>query len=116
LEAPSHTLEWIVGGASVAALLGGVVTNFIARAKMDTCRTDANNLQFAKANEECNAARPMAYTSYALLGVAAAGLALDTVLIILKRTGDGDSGDDDSDTVGFLLVPGGGGLTARGRF
>jgi hypothetical protein len=114
-EAPSHTMEWIVGGASIAALLGGVVTNFVARAKMDTCRTDANNLQYAKANEECNAARPMAYTSYALMGVAAAGLALDTVLIILKRTG-GDSGGDDSGNVGLILVPGGGGLTARGRF
>jgi len=115
---PSHALEWIVGGVSVAALISGVATNFIARAKMDTCRTDANNNNLAKANDECNAARPMAYTSYALFGVAAAGIALDTVLIILKRTGgdDSSSGGDDSSNVGFMLVPGGGGLTARGRF
>jgi hypothetical protein len=117
--APSHTLEWVVGGVSVAALLGGVVTNFIARAKMDTCRTDANNNQLAKANDECNAARPLAYTSYTLFGVAAAGIALDSVLIILHRVGRGGSASDDYDDssdYGFMLVPGGGGLTARGRF
>jgi len=39
--------------------------NVVARAKMDTCRTDAGNGDLPKANDECNAARPMAYTSYA---------------------------------------------------
>ena len=117
-EAPSHTMEWVVGGASVAVLLGGVVTNVVARAKMDTCRTDAGNGDLPKANDECNAARPMAYTSYALFGVAGAGIVLDAVLIILHHRGGDDSySSGDNSNVGFMLLPGGGGgLTARGRF
>jgi hypothetical protein len=117
-QAPSHTAEWLVGGASVAVLLGGVVTNVVARAKMDTCRTDAGNGDYPKANDECNAAKPMAWTSYALFGVAGAGLALDVVLIILHHRGGDDSSSGGGDSnVGFMLLPGGGGgLTARGRF
>jgi hypothetical protein len=113
---PSHTWEWVVGGVTVAALVGGVVTNLIARAKMDTCRTDANNGLYATANDECDAARPMAYTSYALFGVAAAGAALDTILIILNRSGGESSSGGDEAMVGPLLLPNGGGLVARGRF
>lgn len=113
--APSHTWEWVVGGATVAALVGGIVTNLVARAKMDTCKTDAKNGLYATANDECNAARPMAYTSYALFGVAAVGAALDTVLIILNRRG-GESTVEEGYTYGLLLLPNGGGLTARGRF
>jgi hypothetical protein len=111
---PSHTAEWIVGGVAVAALAGGIVTNLVARSKMSSCQADANHGLLATANSECNAARPMAYTSYALFGVAGAGIALDAVLIILHRTG-GESSDDDS-SVGFMLLPNGGGLSARGRF
>jgi hypothetical protein len=114
-EPPSHALEWVIGGASAAALVGGIVTNLIARAKMDTCKTDAGNNLLGKANDECNSARPMAYTSYALFGVAAAGIATDALLIILKhRSSDSSSSDDSS--VGFMVLPGGGGLSARGRF
>ncbi|MBN2573338.1 MAG: hypothetical protein JXP73_02120 [Deltaproteobacteria bacterium] len=113
---PSHTWEWVVGGVTVAALVGGIVTNLVARAKMDTCRTDANNGLLATANDECNAARPMAYTSYALFSVAAAGAALDTVLIILNRRGGESAGGEEEYSFGPLLFPNGGGLTARGRF
>ena len=114
---PSHVAEWLVGGVAAVALVGGVVTNFIARAKMDTCRADANNGLFATANTECNAAKPMAFTSYALLSVAAAGVALDAVLIILHHKGeDSSSGGGDEASLGVMLLPGGGGLSARGRF
>ncbi len=113
-EVRSRKLEWIIGGVSVAALVGGIVTNVIARAKMDTCRTDAGNGLLDTALEQCNAARPMAYTSYALFGVAAAGIATDAVLLILRRDRSDDS--DEQASIGFLPVPGGGGLLARGRF
>jgi hypothetical protein len=116
-EAPSHKLEWVIGGASAAALVGGIVTNLIARAKMDACRTDAaSDDTLGRANDECNAARPMAYTSYALFGVAAAGVVTDAVLLILHRRRGEASYEDDDASMGFLLLPGGGGLTARGRF
>ena len=68
------------------------------------------------ANDNCNSARPLAYTSYAMFGVAAVGLAVDAVLIILHR-GGGESSSGDDSSVSFMVLPGGGGgLTARGRF
>jgi hypothetical protein len=115
-ETRSHTVEWIVGGASAAALVGGVALNFAARSKMSTCQADASKGALLTAINECNSARPLAYTSYALLSVAAVGAAVDAVLIIL-HSGGGESSPSDDSSVGFLLLPGGGGgLTARGRF
>jgi hypothetical protein len=117
-ENPSHLVEWIVGGASVAVLVGGVALNLAARSKMSACQVDASKdpPQLGRANDECNSARPLAYTSYAFFGVAAVGLAVDAVLIILHR-GGGESSSGDDSSVGFMVLPGGGGgLTARGRF
>lgn len=119
-EAPSHAVEWIVGGASVASLVGGIALNLAARSKMSACQAEAAK-QYANlplANDECNSARPLAYTSYVLFSVAAVGAAVDAVLIYLHRRGDGESSSTkDDSSVGFLLLPGGGGaLTARGRF
>jgi hypothetical protein len=114
-EKPSNALYWAIGGAAGAALVGGIITNVVARAKMDTCRADAGNNDLAKANDECNAARPMAYTSYALFGLAGAGAALDAVLILLHRRSGGSS-DDDEAFLHLVPLPGGGGLLARGKF
>ena len=115
-EPPSHLAEWIVGGASAAALVGGIAFNLAARSKMSTCQADAGKNNLGSALNECNSARPLAYTSYALFSVAAAGAAVDAVLIFLHR-GGGESSSADDSSVGFMLLPGGGGsLTARGRF
>jgi hypothetical protein len=114
-ERPSNALYWAVGGAAGAALVGGIITNVVARAKMSTCRADAGNNDLAKANDECNAARPMAYTSYALFGLAGAGAALDAVLILLRHSG-GDSSGGDEAFLHLMPLPGGGGLLARGKF
>jgi hypothetical protein len=110
----SRVPEWIVGGVTAAALIGGVVYNLAARTKMSACQTDSSNGLQGTASKECDDARPMAYASYALFGVAAAGAALDAVLLIVRR-GDSSS-NNDSSSVGFMLLPGGGGLAARGRF
>ena len=117
-EPPSHLVEWIVGGASAAILVGGVALNLAARSKMSACQVDASKdpPQLGTANDECNSARPLAYTSYAFFGLAAVGLAVDAVLVILHR-GGGESPSGDDSSVGFMVLPGGGGgLTARGRF
>jgi hypothetical protein len=114
-EAPSHLVEWIVGGASVAVLITGVALNVAARSKMSACNTDAGNRNYLTANSECDSARPLAYTSYAMFGIAAAGAAVDALLIILHSSGSSSSSRGDS-PVGLLMLPGGGGLTAQGRF
>jgi len=114
-EAPSHLVEWIVGGASVAVLITGVALNVAARSKMSACNTDASKRNYLTANSECDSARPLAYTSYAMFGLAAAGAAVDALLIILHNTGSSSSSRDDS-PVGLLMLTNGGGLAARGRF
>jgi hypothetical protein len=115
-KSTSHAVEWIVGGASAAALVVGVGLNFAARSKMSACQANASKDSLKDADNDCNAARPLAYASYALLSVAAVGAAVDAVLIIMKR-GGGESSSGDDSSVGFMLLPGGGGaVTARGRF
>jgi tetratricopeptide (TPR) repeat protein len=112
-QSRSHALEWIVGGVSGAALVAGIVLNLAARSKMSACSADASNRKYLTANNECNSARPLAYTSYVMFTTAAAGVATDALLLILRR-GGAWSGNDSS--VGLLLLPSGGGLAARGRF
>ena len=116
LENKSHLTEWIVGGASAAFLVGGVALNLAARSKMSACQVDATKGALGSANDECNSARPLAYTSYVFLSAAAVGAAVDAVLFYLHR-GGGESSSSDDSSVGFMLLPGGGGtVTARGKF
>ncbi len=124
---PSRKLEWVIGGASAAVLLGGVVFNLAARSKMSNCQNDAavtdghqNPTRLGTASDECNAARPLAYTSYVMFGVAAAGAVTDALLLILRGSSSSGSSsgptDDTPPPVGLLPLQGGGGLVARGRF
>jgi hypothetical protein len=114
-ENNSHMLEWAVGGASAALLVGGLALNLAARTKMDACNANAGKGLLKMAQGECDSATTFAYTSYAFLSVAAVGVAVDAVLIILRNRGSESSSGDDS-SVGFMLLPSGGGLSARGKF
>jgi tetratricopeptide (TPR) repeat protein len=112
-EGAPHLVEWVVGGASAAALLGGIILNVASRNKMDACRADSDKGKQATALNECNAAPALAYWSYTMFGAAAVGAALDAYLIF--RGSNASSGGDDT-SVGFMWLPSGGGLSARGRF
>ena len=113
-EPPSHLAEWIVGGASAAALVTAIALNLAARSKMSACFADASKGDNKTANNECDSARPLAYTSYVMFGAAAAGATAEA-LLLLFHNGGVFSGNDSS-SVGLLLLPSGGGLAARGRF
>jgi hypothetical protein len=122
---PSRALEWVVGGVAGATLVTGMILNLAARSKMSACQADATktdaygNLNRLKtANDDCNAARPLAYWSYAMFGIAAAGAATDAVLLLIRNNGGGSasSGGNDEASLGFAPLPGGAALTARGRF
>jgi len=92
---------WIVYGGAGAALVAGLVTNLLARSKMDTCNSlykkDPNNLSPAEA--ACSDAKPLAYTSYVFFGLGAAAAVVGTVLV-LRPT--------ESSEVGMNLLPEGG--------
>jgi tetratricopeptide (TPR) repeat protein len=77
-----RTAAWIVYGGAGAALVGGLVTNLLARSKMDTCRSTYPNGGQAAAEPVCNDAKTMAYLSYGLFGVGAAAAVVGTVLIL----------------------------------
>jgi tetratricopeptide (TPR) repeat protein len=115
-EPRSHVVEWVVGGVSVAALVGGLALNLAARSKMSACQTHADQGRDATALSECDAAKPLAYWSYGLFSAAAVGAGVDTVLLILHAGEGGSSSSRDEASLGFMPLPGGGAVTARGRF
>jgi tetratricopeptide (TPR) repeat protein len=77
-----RTAAWILYGGAGAALVGGLVTNLLARSKMDTCRTTYVDSGRSAAESACSDAKPLAYVSYALFGVSAAAAVVGTVLVL----------------------------------
>jgi tetratricopeptide (TPR) repeat protein len=104
-----HPAVYVLGGAAIGAVAGGVMLNLGARRKMDECRKLAGDGQALSAADACNAARPRAYASYALLAVAGAAAVADAVvLLISSRT--------PKNRVGLALLPDGATLRARLAF
>jgi hypothetical protein len=96
----SHrTVAWVVYGGAGAVLVGGLVTNLLARNKMDTCRSTYLKVDRAAAEPSCNDAKPLAYLSYSLFGVGAAAVAVGTVLVLHPT---------DSSEVALNVLPQGG--------
>ncbi len=106
-----HILEWSVGGAAVAALTVGIITNVMARNSMDTCNSKADRNELAGAKSACDSATTQAYTSYAMFGVAGAAAVVEAVLLYRLWSKDAS---DTSLSLGW--TPGGLTLGARGRF
>jgi hypothetical protein len=107
-ESRMGTTEWVIAGVGVAALVAGVVFNVGARSAMNDCRSLAQGNNIASARDACDRAKPFAYLSYGLFGVAGAAAILDVTLVLGKH--------QPVESVGMLLVPGGGTLSASGRF
>jgi hypothetical protein len=102
------TTEWIIAGVGAAALVAGVVFNLGARSAMNDCRQLAMGNKITEARDACDRAKPYAYLSYGLFAAAGAAAVLDVTLVLGKH--------QPVETVGMLVVPGGGGLSATGRF
>jgi tetratricopeptide (TPR) repeat protein len=80
-----RTWAWVSYGGAAAFVLGGVITNLLARSKMDTCRStyDPNDLSTkSPAESACSDATALAYTSYVLFGIGGAAAALGTFFIL----------------------------------
>jgi tetratricopeptide (TPR) repeat protein len=102
---------YVVGVVGVAALVGGVVLNIGARAKMDDCYALVNT-QLQTAKDACDAAKPRAYGSYALLGVAAAAAVADAFLLFAGS----EEGRAATNQVSFAVTPDGASVLGRFRF
>lgn len=100
--------EWVIAGVGAAALVAGVVFNVGARSKMNDCRSLAGENRLAAARDACDAARPFAYTSYALFGAAGVAAVADLVLIWGRR--------NETERLAVAPLPGGLALSWGGRF
>jgi tetratricopeptide (TPR) repeat protein len=105
----SKTAGWIGVGTGGALLIGGVVSNILARGQMDTCRSKYKDGEQSAAESACSNAKPLAYMSYALIGVGAAVAAAGTVLLFMQPSAD-------SEVAANVLPEGGLTLRWSGRF
>jgi hypothetical protein len=79
-----HPGVYVLGGVAVGAVVGGILLNLGARGKMDECRRLARDGQTQAATDACDAARPRAYTSYALFAAAGAAAVADAVWLLIS--------------------------------
>jgi tetratricopeptide (TPR) repeat protein len=77
-----RTAAWIVYGGAGVALAAGLVMNVLARGKMDTCRSKYTQQHQSEAEAACSDAKPLAYMSYGLFGLAGAAAVVGTVLVL----------------------------------
>jgi hypothetical protein len=102
------TAGWVIAGVGAASLAAGLVFNIGARKAMSDCRTLAKANNIPAARDACDRAKPFAYTSYVLFGLAGAAAITDVVLILGRRS--------PVESVALSPVPGGAALSAVGRF
>jgi tetratricopeptide (TPR) repeat protein len=105
-----RTLGYITAGSGAVLVLGGVLSNLLARGQMDTCRSEYERKDQSAAELACSNAKPLAYLSYGLIGVGAAAVATGAVLMFLPAR-------QASDEVALDVLPEGGlSLRYAGRF
>ena len=115
----SHVLDWVLGGTAVAVFAVAWIPNVMARNDMNTCNADADKVpaQLASARAACDSARPEAYASYVMFGVAGAVAAAEVGWLLYRFFSyNGDSSGSADSSVSLGWIPGGVSLSARGRF
>jgi tetratricopeptide (TPR) repeat protein len=109
-KAPKYrTAGWITAGGGAVLVLGGVLSNVLARGQMDTCRSEYKKGNQSSAESACSNATPLAYLSYGLIGVGAAAVVTGAVLMFVRPR--------EPDDVAVNVLPEGGlSLHWSGRF
>jgi hypothetical protein len=106
---------WSAGGVAIAALGTGLALNLEARSKMSSCSSQWNATKTGSALDLCDQAKPFAYGSYALFGVAGAAAAV-SALFFLWQPDAATADEPAAPEVGLLPTVGGASLVASGRF
>ena len=106
---------WSAGGVAVAALGAGVALNLEARSKMNSCASEWNATKMGSALDLCDQAKPFAYGSYALFGVAGAAAAV-SALFFLWQPDAATVEEPMTPEVGLVPTVGGASLVASRRF
>lgn len=105
-----RTMGYITAGSGAVLVLGGVLSNVLARGQMDTCNSEYRQGNQSAAESACSNAKPLAYLSYGLFGVGGAALATGVVLMFLPAR------EATSDVTLDLRPEGGLSLRYAGRF
>jgi tetratricopeptide (TPR) repeat protein len=113
---PHRTAGLVVGGGALVALGAGVVLNVMARSKMSDCFSQWKAKMSSSALDTCDDAKPLAYGSYALFGVAGAAAVVGGVLLLWTPEPGGASDDAPEVALAPALLPGGAALVASGHF
>jgi len=113
---PHRTAGLVVGGGAALALGAGIVLNVRARSKMSDCCSQWKTQMSSSALDTCDDAKPLAYTSYALFGVAGAAAVVGSVLILWTPETAGPSDEAPEVSLAPALLPGGAALMASGHF
>ena len=104
-----RTAAWITTGSGAVLVLGGVLSNILARGQMDTCRSEYNQTHQSAAESACSNAKALAYMSYAFLGVGGAAVVAGTALFFIHPS-------ESSELAVNPLPEGGLSLRYSGRF
>lgn len=102
-------IGWITAGGGAVLVLGGVLSNVLARGQMDTCRSEYKKENQSAAESACSNATALAYLSYGLIGVGAAAVVTGAVLMFVRPS-------EPSDVAVNVLPEGGLSLHWSGRF
>jgi hypothetical protein len=111
-----RTAALVVGGGAVVSLGVGIVLNVMARSKMNDCYTQWKASMSPSALDRCDAAKPLAYASYALFGVTGAAAVVSGALFLSMPEAAGAPEESPEVALGPALLPGGAALVASGRF
>jgi tetratricopeptide (TPR) repeat protein len=119
---PHLVAGWISLGGAAASLGVGVALNLMARSKMDDCYRLYRGMT-PGALDQCANAKPLAYGSYALLGLGGALVATGAALLLWpseakagEDTPKGTAGDTTDVDVALIPSAGGATLLATRRF
>jgi hypothetical protein len=106
----------ITGGGAIVVGGAGLVLNLMARSKMSSCFSDWNATMSPSALTECDDAKPLAYTSYALFAVGGTAAVVSAALLL--STAEAAPAAEAAPEVALApaLVPGGAALFASGHF
>jgi hypothetical protein len=112
---PHRTAGLVVGGGAALSLGAGIVLNVMARSKMSDCYSQWKTMMSSSALDRCDDAKPLAYTSYALFGVAGAAAVVGSVLILWTPETAGPSDESSEVSLAPAVLPGGAALVASGH-
>jgi hypothetical protein len=111
-----RTAAFLVGGGAVLSLGTAIVLNVMARSNMNDCYSQWKASMTASALNRCDDAKPLAYTSYALFGVAGAAAVVSGALFLSMPEAPGAPEEASEVALGPAPLPGGAALVASGRF